>query len=1158
MKRSGRVVGTGSPRLWVLIVATMVSLWVASGATVASAAVESRLTLGSFGPDGSGESLFPEPHNSTTPNQMAFDQLQRKLVVVQPNGDLVIQFRAYAGRPTVPLASTTISGLQLGGAPDVAVDNSAGAGNGRIYVLSDDANRVFGYASSGTELGGNYPLEIPAAEIAGLAVDSTGRLWIGDRNTDLIKRYEANGAPAGLEVKALGDPSDLALDSKDDLYAIIAGQVWKYSGPEYESRVEIDPVNTATPTAIAVDPGTGNLLVARTTATVRLVNEYDNAGSEVAGSPFTVEGLGPPNFRGVAVDGANGIVYLSDVNNHQVFAFTRFGIHPDVTTGAASEQTDSTARLSGTVNPNGTATSCEFEYGIGTTYGQVVPCETSPGSGNGAVEVHADISGLSPSTVYHFRLDATNATGTLTGEDAQFSTFGPPAISETAFTSATASEATVSAKINPGNQLTTYLVEYGPTEAYGQSTAEAQIDAGPEDVRVVERITGLQPDTAYHFRFVAENAASEKEGQPSRGPDAVLKTYPPLSPPEANCPNQQFRTGLSARLPDCRAYELVTPVESNGFVPAADDIAAGSSHGNFATELVTEDGEGVLFDSLGGALPGLPGAGTRNVYEARRGATGWQTRLVGPSGAEISAPEPGGASADHGHQFFSTSNSPTGSLLIEGGEANYVRSADGSFSLTGRGGLVDDPRAQGRWIAPGGAHIIFTSKVHLTEGSPPNGTEAVYDRTPESLEVLSPFGGEYQGASANGATVAFRVGATLHVRHGGIDLAVANGGPTFAGLSANGSRLFYLKGGDIFAYDVQTGTPMPISSGGAEVVNVSADGSHLYFVSAAEQGGEGEAGKDNLYVWAGSVPRFIAVLDPADISGEGFEGSTSDLRIGLTEWVTGLGVTGGQLGEFVGPANDPSRTTPDGRVLVFQSHAQLTSYENNDRSEVYRYDADNESLVCVSCSPVGATAASEARLQVPGAPLNALLAVRNLSEDGTRVFFETGDALVPQDTDGGAYDVYQWDTGEGGGQPWVALISSGHSPTSTGITLGNFLYGASPDGRDVFLLANDPLAPQAGEGGSLALYDARVGGGFAPPAPPLPCQGDACQGEPSGAPRLLGAASATFQGPASPDGRAATDKKKRKGKKHQTKKHSKKRQKSRRQGKNAHHREEGR
>jgi len=94
---------------------------------------------------------------------------------------------------------------------------------------------------------------------------------------------------------------------------------------------------------------------------------------------------------------------------------------PSTTTSAPADVGQSSATLSGTVNPNGQSTTYYFQYGATTSYGT----QTSPagiGSGSTPVAVHQAIYGLSPNTTYHYQLVATNAAGTTDGADETFTT----------------------------------------------------------------------------------------------------------------------------------------------------------------------------------------------------------------------------------------------------------------------------------------------------------------------------------------------------------------------------------------------------------------------------------------------------------------------------------------------------------------------------------------------------------------------------------------------------------------------------------------------------------------------------------------------------------------------------------------------------------------
>jgi phospholipase C len=103
--------------------------------------------------------------------------------------------------------------------------------------------------------------------------------------------------------------------------------------------------------------------------------------------------------------------------------FTTTAEPPAVETGAVSSLAQTSATVNATVNPNGAQVSeCRFEYGTSTAYGASVPCASSPGSGSSPVAVSAPIDDLDAGTSYHFRILATNASGTSYGADREFRT----------------------------------------------------------------------------------------------------------------------------------------------------------------------------------------------------------------------------------------------------------------------------------------------------------------------------------------------------------------------------------------------------------------------------------------------------------------------------------------------------------------------------------------------------------------------------------------------------------------------------------------------------------------------------------------------------------------------------------------------------------------
>jgi len=95
---------------------------------------------------------------------------------------------------------------------------------------------------------------------------------------------------------------------------------------------------------------------------------------------------------------------------------------PSVGGGTATIGSTS-ATLKAIVNPQGAATTYHFEYGTDTSYGTSAPVpDASAGSSASDRNVSVDVSGLQPSTTYHFRIVATNAGGATDGADHAFTT----------------------------------------------------------------------------------------------------------------------------------------------------------------------------------------------------------------------------------------------------------------------------------------------------------------------------------------------------------------------------------------------------------------------------------------------------------------------------------------------------------------------------------------------------------------------------------------------------------------------------------------------------------------------------------------------------------------------------------------------------------------
>jgi hypothetical protein len=633
------------------------------------------------------------------------------------------------------------------------------------------------------------------------------------------------------------------------------------------------------------------------------------------------------------------------------------------------------------------------------------------------------------------------------------------------------------------------------------------------------------------------------------GSIALMTTGTAVPSATAACANEAARIGPSAGLPDCRAYELVTPPDTNGRrVGAIRTFRQPPTYELFPINPVSPSRDSVVYGVYSSPLlsPGEP-TGIVDVYEAIRKPGGWDTiRRISPPGSEAQQAAPGGVSPEHAYAFTAVSGL---SSLAQGGITAYLVNPDGTYELTGIGSLGTEPFARGRWISEGGGHVIFATGhdgdrqspwcgfagskckvLKLEPNAPPTGTGAVYDRSADGdTHVTSllpgdvpPSAGEeayYEGVSGDGSSVAFQIQGTLYVRvpdeEDGETLKVSQGAPAFAGLSTNGRYLFYVSGGNIHRFNTETKADEELNStADARISNVSADGSHVYYISQSQIGGEGIADQPNLYVWRSGSTAFIATLAPSDLVRT--SGDPAYAYSALGSWTSRV-IDASQ--DESGPGAEASRTTPDGNVFVFESRAQVTDYDNNGHLEVYRYDDDEGSVVCVSCNPLLPPTA-DARLQEPvftGLPT----VIHNVTDDGSRVFFETREALVGRDEDGDVNDIYQWTELEGGSAT-VDLISSGRSveyplpseaaSQAPATPFPNILLAVTPDGEDVVFLAQEALVPGAGEGGTAAIYDARIGGGFAPPPTAPICTGESCRSSSEAPPILAAPSSETTTG----------------------------------------------
>lgn len=982
-----------------------------------------------------------------------------------------------------------------------------------------------------------------------IATDSYGNIFVASYGSEeggvektggRIDIFTSNGFYI-TEIPDDNGPKSLAVDSKGTLYVFdfrastIASprvsKIVRYKPTLYNPAA--DEIAYGNPPELAVETG-ANFMVGLAVANSndrlfanfgKQIAEYGSAEEGNALIDGTIgEGVlsnASSNGVGVAVDAKHGRIYASDSGAKAVQIFELAPPHAPLMTISGADKPGelaftefpAVAADEGTghffiFDPGGPGANLVYEFDEGGAYLSTIGHSFQPTFGTQiAVDNGINSPNGAKNPFRRFLFVPSHPSGT-----GHAFAFGPPepkapVVTSTSFSGVTETEAKLEATIKPEFLETEYTFEYTTLEAFETETEKFEnaeiagggsIPAGEAPVKVSAAAEGLKPGSTYVFRVVTENEKGEDEAT------SKFITFPAAETP-SSCANDVFRTGASALLPDCRAYELVTPPDTNARAPLFLGYLGGYF---FGSPLTSSTGNKATFQIEGGSVPGFEATGSYggDPYLASRGEDGWTTAYTGPTPAESPALIPGGPSPDQGYSFWAT-GSNKGSAAIAGSFTSYLRYPDGHSALIGRGSLGVDPLVEGKLISPGGGHVIFVSRktpdhvpVPLEETSPPEGTNAIYDRTidsatgEEQTHVISLLPGDetpaagknafFEGASPNGKGVAFSIGATLYLRYDNEETYEIDENVTFAGFAAGGKRVFYVKGGNLFAYEAE-GEANPIqfsSSGNATLVNVAPDGSVAYFVSPSSLVGEPNpngdlpiGGQPNLYRSEEGTLAFVGTVTGEDVGGK-------ETGVGFGNWIP-------HVVSFGEAAEDPSRTTPDGSVLLFESEAPLAGYDPEGHTEVYRYDIAQNELRCLSCNPTLAPATGDGTLQSMGLVQNAPEAlspfarVDNLRSDGRRAFFQSTEALASGDTDG-QQDVYEWeDQGVGSCKQTggcVYLISSGHSRRP------DYLWAVSEAGDDVFFRSADLLLGIDVDE-TPSIYDARVDGGF-PEEPEIPCE----------------------------------------------------------------------
>ncbi len=192
------------------------------------------------------------------------------------------------------------------------------------------------------------------------------------------------------------------------------------------------------------------------------------------------------------------------------------GVAPIVTTNLATNITQNSAVLNGTVNSNNSETNVWFEYGPTGSLGFTTASQDA-GSGNFAVNIASFLSSLNTNTTYYFRIVAQNSFGTTYGSIVSFNTsqFGTgfissaPTVNTDAATNITSNSATLNGDVNSNGSVASMWFEYGPTQNLGYTSGFQQINGF---MNVNTFISNLTPNAVYYYRAVAQNSFGTNYG----------------------------------------------------------------------------------------------------------------------------------------------------------------------------------------------------------------------------------------------------------------------------------------------------------------------------------------------------------------------------------------------------------------------------------------------------------------------------------------------------------------------------------------------------------------------------------------------------------------------------------------------------------------------
>ncbi len=1062
----------------------------------------------------------------------------------------------------------------------------------------------------GPGTGGDAPGQFNEPEGDTIEVGPGGTVYVGDQVTDggvvktRVQMYDPSGGYLGyyggklLEVEeGAGITTALAVDSAGSVYvgtSLSQGAVRKYDSSGNEVVVFNQSFNVNT---VAVGPE-DHVYVGDNSQFDGEINsaiyEYDSSGvllrvfyGSLVEKTFGLAVYSNPNGDIFAVE-------LGTLENKKILNidFPPPGplVYPKPSTLYAGPIGNTKATFNGKINPEGEATTYHFEYitdgdfkAAGNSFGAgtVKTPESGPLPADFKLHpVQVSVQGLTAETTYHFRIVVTSAATGPGGNSSPIVTFTtkqPLEFGDVWSTDVGTATATLHGEVNPLGIPATARFEYVELAKYEESgyieavqvpaASEEEIDLGEGEAlkEVSVQVDGLQAGTTYRYRIVATDRCKPDPAPLCEffEPEDTFTTFVGVSP-IVDCPNHALRAaGSGAFLPDCRAYEMVSPVDKNGSNVEPVFNINGYPAG---LEQAAVDGGSITYSSYK-AFGDIAAAPYTNQYLARRGSGGWLNEAISPEREGPSIMTLESAQLDRQYKAFSPdlcsgwvvqdANLTLSPEAIEGFPGLYRRdncgAGTGGYETVTRtepaGGQPPNlqpqkfiPELQG--VSADGAVAIFAVDDNLVSGMPAQPGSCVtkgngclgrlYESRGSELRYVCvlpgeiPSPGSCSAGTAGGAGGVERAGsmnnaissdgsrifwsasdtapAPLYVRIDGAETAqISSTATLFWTAAADGSKAIYSVDEDLFEYDVDTEDENLIAEDVISVAGASEDAQRIYFASTKVLTGE-EQNSEGQKAEAGKANLYLYEKDA------GFE------FIGILPPVDALPAEASPISRY--PSTRLSRVTPDGNHFVFMSRGSLTGYDNRDAAskqpdfEVFLYDAAEDELLCASCNPSNSRPEGreltqkllENRWAAARIPVWAsqLYGSRVISDDGNRLYFNSYDALVPTDANG-KEDVYQW---QAPGSGSCTAQSPTYQESSGGcidlISSGKSqqdseLVDISPDGHDVFFKTFESLVTQ--DPGLRDIYDARIGGGF-PPLPPKPviCEGEACPPPPVPAP----------------------------------------------------------